>query len=49
MSGSKSEFGSGGFEIYAQEPGEYIVEFLDQRFVIPLDGETFTRVNFRRQ
>ncbi len=45
VSGSKPEFGRGGFEIYALEVGNYIVQFEDQRFVIPMDGQ-FTHVIF---
>jgi len=30
MSGSKPEFGIGGFETYAQQPGTYRLAFLDQ-------------------
>lgn len=47
MSGSKPEWGTGGFEIYATVPGNYIIRFLDQSFTIPLDGD-FTRVIFRK-
>jgi len=47
MSGSKLEFGPGGFETYAQAPGAYTVEFLDQRFELTLDGR-FTKVIFKR-
>jgi hypothetical protein len=46
-SGSKREWGLGGFEIYATEPGNYIVEFLGQRFVIPVQGQ-FTKAIFRK-
>jgi hypothetical protein len=45
VSGSKPEFGVGGFETYAQEPGVYRVEFLDQRFDLTLSGR-FTKVTF---
>lgn len=48
MSGSKLEFGPGGFETYAQAPGLYTIEFLDQRFELSLDGR-FTKVIFERQ
>lgn len=46
-SGSKGEHGIGGFELYAQQPGRYQIEFLEQRFTLTLTGQ-FTRVNFRR-
>ncbi len=46
-SGSKLEFGPGGFEVYATESGNYIVQFEGQRFIIPMTGQ-FTRVTFRR-
>jgi hypothetical protein len=45
VSGSKPEFGVGGFETYAQEPGVYRIEFLDQRFDLTLTG-LFTKVTF---
>ena len=45
-SGSKPEHGPGGFETYAQAPGTYVVEFLDQRFELELTGH-FTKVVFR--
>jgi hypothetical protein len=44
-SGSKGEYGKGGFEIYAQEAGTYKVEFLEQSFEISMSGQ-FTRVIF---
>ncbi|MCB0173054.1 MAG: hypothetical protein KDJ97_21180, partial [Anaerolineae bacterium] len=46
-SGSKGEHGIGGFEMYAQQPGRYQIEFMEQRFTLTLTGQ-FTRVNFRR-
>ncbi len=46
-SGSKPEFGPGGFETYAPETGNYTIEFLGQQFVIPMNGQ-FTRLTFRR-
>lgn len=46
-SGSKPEFGAGGFEIYAPDVGDYTLQFLDQTFVIPMNGQ-FTRVTFSR-
>ena len=47
ISGSKLEFGMGGFEIYATELGNYVIEFEGQRFVIPMNGQ-FTRVTFTK-
>jgi hypothetical protein len=47
VSGSKPEFGVGGFETYAQAPGTYRVEFMDQRFDLALRGR-FTKVIFTR-
>jgi hypothetical protein len=46
-SGSKPEFGPGGFETYAQMPGVYTLKFLDQSFALTLSGQ-FTKVNFKR-
>ena len=46
-SGSKLEWGTGGFEIYAPETGNYVVQFLGQSFTIPMDGQ-FTRAIFRK-
>jgi hypothetical protein len=46
-SGSKPEYGIGGFEIYAQDSGTYKVEFLDQSFEISMSGQ-FTRVTFSK-
>jgi hypothetical protein len=47
ISGSKPEWGIGGFEIYATELGNYIVQFLGQRFTIPVQGQ-FTKAIFRK-
>lgn len=47
-SGSKPEWGIGGFEIYATELGNYSVEFLGQRFTIPIQGQ-FTKAVFRKE
>jgi hypothetical protein len=46
-SGSKPEFGVGGFEVYADKPGAYKVEFLDQSFEISMSGQ-FTKVTFSK-
>jgi hypothetical protein len=37
----------GGFETYAQTPGDYTLTFLDQRFELPLTGQ-FTKVVFNK-
>jgi hypothetical protein len=47
ISGSKLEYGVGGFEIYATQKGTYTIQFLDQTFTLPMDGQ-FTRVTFTR-
>ena len=47
MSGSKPEYGVGGFETYAPQDGTYTIQFLDQTFSLPMDGR-FTRVTFTR-
>ena len=46
-SGSKPEYGIGGFEIYAHDSGTYKVQFLDQRFEILMSGQ-FTKVIFSK-
>ena len=46
-SGSKPEYGKGGFEVYAQETGTYQVEFLDQSFEISISGQ-FTKAIFSK-
>jgi hypothetical protein len=45
-SGSKPEFGPGGFETYANLPGSYQVQFMDQQFEISSGGHQFTKVLF---
>jgi hypothetical protein len=47
VSGSKPEYGVGGFETYAARNGAYTIQFLDQTFTVSMDGQ-FTRVTFRR-
>jgi hypothetical protein len=47
LSGSKPEYGLGGFETYANLPGNYNIEFLGQNFEVPLSGQ-FTRIAFTR-
>lgn len=46
-SGSKPEFGPGGFEVYAPRTGQYTVQFLSETFTVTMDGR-FTRLTFRR-
>jgi hypothetical protein len=48
ISGTKPEWGTGGFELYTTEIGNYIVQFEGQRFTIPINGQ-FTRVTFQRR
>jgi hypothetical protein len=45
-SGSKPEYGVGGFEIYAPLIGNYVLQFLGETFTIPMNGQ-FTKVTFR--
>ncbi|MFQ5614515.1 MAG: SpoIID/LytB domain-containing protein, partial [Anaerolineae bacterium] len=47
VSGSKAEFGAGGFEVYAPVRGAYTVQFLEAAFTVPMNGR-FTRLTFRR-
>jgi hypothetical protein len=47
VSGTKPEFGPGGFETYAGDPGDYILQIETYRFKIPMNGQ-FTRLTFRR-
>jgi hypothetical protein len=47
MGGSKPEYGTGGFETYANVPGTYKIQFLGQSFDIPLSGQ-FTKVTFNQ-
>ena len=46
-SGHKPEWGRGGFEVYTKETGSYLIEFEDQRFTIPMNGQ-FTHVVFEK-
>ncbi len=45
VSGSKPEYGVGGFEIYAPQTGTYTIKFLDQTFSVQMSGQ-FTHVTF---
>jgi hypothetical protein len=47
VSGSKREYGPGGFELYAQQAGTYSVQIEKYRFDVPMSGQ-FTRLIFRR-
>lgn len=47
-SGSKPEWGIGGFEVYTTELGNYTLEFFGQRFAIPVQGQ-FTKALFRKE
>jgi hypothetical protein len=47
VSGSKPEYGVGGFETYAPRSGAYTIQFLDQTFTVQMSGQ-FTRVTFIR-
>ena len=47
LSGSKPEFGVGGFETPAPQRGVYTLQFLDQTFKLSMDRQ-FTRINFVR-
>jgi hypothetical protein len=47
ISGSKPEWGPGGFELYARTPGTYTIQFLNQTFTLPINSQ-FTRVTFHR-
>ncbi len=46
VSGSKPEYGPGGFEIYANIPGLYRLEFLGQKIELSLPGTQFTEIIF---
>ena len=46
VSGSKPEFGPGGFEIYANIPGSYRLEFLGHTLELTLPGTRFTEIIF---
>jgi hypothetical protein len=48
ISGSKPEYGPGGFETYANVPGAYKIQFMGQSFEIPLSGQQFTKVTFNQ-
>jgi hypothetical protein len=45
VSGSKPDYGIGGFEAFAPHSGTYTIQFLDQTFSLQMDGQ-FARVAF---
>ncbi len=47
ISGTKREYGPGGFEMYALQTGVYVLEIENNRFEVPMNGQ-FTRLTFRR-
>ena len=47
VSGSKPEYGVGGWEVYTPYTGVYTIQFLDQTFTLPMDGQ-YTHVTFIR-
>lgn len=47
MSGSKPEYGVGGWEVYATNTGTYTIQFLDQTFTLPMSGQ-YTQLTFKR-
>jgi hypothetical protein len=47
VSGSKPEYGVGGWEVYAPHTGTYTIQFLDQTFTLPMSGQ-YTHVTFER-
>ncbi len=46
-SGSKPEYGVGGWEVYATHTGAYTIQFLDQTFTLPMSGQ-YTHLTFKR-
>jgi hypothetical protein len=46
-SGSKPEYGVGGWETYAPHTGVYTIQFLNQTFTLPMYGQ-YTHVTFKR-
>ncbi len=46
VSGSKPEFGAGGFEASVTRPGAYTLNFLDQQFTVQMDGKTTAKLHF---
>jgi hypothetical protein len=45
LSGSKRQYGVGGFEFWAAQIGTYVLRFLDQVFEVTMDGQ-LTQVTF---
>ncbi len=48
ITGTKLEFGPGGFETYANQIGTYMLEIENYRFNVPMNGQ-FTHLTFHRQ
>ncbi len=46
-SGDKPEYGSGGFEIYAPEPGTYFLKFMGRRIAVNTTGKML-RLSFKK-
>lgn len=47
MSGSKLEFGPGGFEALVNRTGVYTLQFLGQQFSVEVDGKNTIRLDFK--
>ena len=47
LSGSKPEYGTGGFEFWAPTRGKYQILFLTEKFELTMDGQ-FTQVTFTK-
>jgi hypothetical protein len=47
ISGSKPEYGVGGWEVYATHTGTYTIQFLDQTFTLSMSGQ-YTHLTFKR-
>jgi len=48
ITGTKLEFGPGGFETYANQIGTYVLEIESYRFNIPMNGQ-FTHLTFHKR
>jgi len=48
ISGSKAEFGRGGFEFFANLPGTYRLQFMGESFEVELSGQHFAKLIFTR-
>jgi hypothetical protein len=47
VSGSKPEYGVGGWEVYAHHTGTYTIQFQAQTFTLPMSGQ-YTHLTFKR-